>query len=109
MSTKIVHTCKAPDGTEFKRVSASGRKYTHAVVVQNKETNQWACSCWNSRRDLAQRHADSIRGSSWLKQVWVVEAKADEIFREDWKTAVYTKGVGKLETTVRNLKKQIQT
>jgi hypothetical protein len=157
MSTKIIHTCKAPDGTEFTRTSASGRKYTHAVIVHG--TNGYYVQCWNSRKDLAERERSRISspasvvaviaderavkekpvvefpsdefelegfkfapdkkyptsrvaefGEGWKVEVWKSGHsgfKARAIFRENWNTAVYTKGVGKLETTIRNIKKQI--
>lgn len=52
MSTKIVNTCTAPDGTEFKRTSSSGRKYSHAVIGQSSN-GSWHATTWHSRYDLA--------------------------------------------------------
>lgn len=70
MASKIVHTCTAPDGTVFKRVSASGRKYTHAIIGQ-RESGEWFGRSWHSRRDLAQRELP-------VGNYRVVDARAEE-------------------------------
>lgn len=72
---KIIHTCKAPDGTVLKRTTA-GRRYSHAVIGKSRrgrDNGAWVIFACCGRLDLAHKAAAGYSGD-----VQIVPMEADE-------------------------------